>query len=333
MKLHGIVKDLEVELENRTQENSRLKADAMNIHDQLLHTREALERRVQESVSMDEENEFCKQRLRSLEMRIQDDQYQQFSSASRFGDDLADDVLEVNEISGICGKCQYSTDMNSQRSSTQCEIFNSEFTFRRLPGESKNTQLPEILMHKVNKRRLFDDQDHSTFQVQEEKGQYWNEPGTRSALGNTIHNDDIRAALSRLCCRVKQLADPDVKMMESGIKQHKISQEAKNLKASLHLANRLGRELLQELHNIVNHDIECLEGHIASNGAVGEVLNTLQVLMLENAEIGLTLFHNLSSKGSLLGANIFQQFMQEIANVGASNRDDDVDRKVSIHLI
>ncbi|KAG0628986.1 hypothetical protein M758_1G068000 [Ceratodon purpureus] len=330
MKLHGLVKDLEVELENRNRENTRLKADAMNLHDQLMHTREALEQRDQERVSMDEENEFCKQRLRSLELRIQDDRDQQFSIASRFGDDFAGDALEVNEISGICATCQYSTDVNSQRSSMQCGVFNSDCTFRRFSNENQNAQLSEILMHKVNKRRLFDDKDNSTFQAQEGKDQYWNESRTRSAPGNTAHTDDIRAALGRLCCRIKQLADPDVKRTESGRKQHRISQEAKNLKASFHLANRLGRELLQELHSIVNHDMECLEGHVALNGAVGKSLETLQVLLLSNAEVGLGLFHSLSSKESILGVHKLQQLMQEVANDGASNLEDDVLRKRSV---
>lgn len=317
MKLNTIVKDLEVELENRNQENNRLKAETVNLHDQILHTRAALEQGVQERVSMDEENEYFKQRLRSLEIRINDPQV---SGASCFGDDFAHDELEVSEISGICAKCRTTTDMNSRRSSMQCGVLNSSHTFRRVFNENHDRQLSEISTPKVYKRRLFDDKDNSTSELHKVKDQYWNEPEMRSLPGNAVHTD-IPAALGRLFCRIKQLADPNSNSMESGRTQERASEETNNLKASLHLANRLAKELLQELHSIVNHDIRCLEGHVASNGVVGKSIKNLQLLLLENADVGLCLFYILSSKASSLAPH---KFIQEFSIDGAINSEDDL---------
>lgn len=334
MKLHSVVKDLEVELENCNQENNRLKAETVNLHDQILHTRAALEQRVQERISMDEENEFFKQRLRSLEMRINDDRYPQFSGASCFGDDFAHDAHdEASERSGICAKCQSTTDRNSRRSSMPCGLLSSSCTFRRVFNENQDRQESEISMPKVYKRRLFDDKDNSTSQLHQEKDQYWNEPRMKFVPGNAAHTDDIPAALGRLLCRVKQLADPSSINMESGSAHDRASDETNNLKASVHLANRLGKEHLQELRSLANLDILCSEGHVASNGAVDKSIKSLQLLLLENADVALCLFYNLSSKESSLAPLKFHQFMQEVAKDGASNPEDYVvTENVRTHL-
>ena len=313
------MKDMEVKLKNCHQENIQLRAKSMNFHEQLLNTRAVLEQGVQERVLTDEEDEFPKKNLCSLEMRIQDDHYQGFSGTSCLKDDFAHGKLEGNEIRDIFTLCRSSRNENNRQSSMQYGVLNTDSTLRKSLNEAQDTQMSEIFMHEVSTRRLFDDKYSLNFQMHcEENSQNWNESRSRLALGNAAHGDDTLAAFSHLCSRIEQCADPAAKEEEFSRKVPTVSQEAKDLKSSLHLANRLGNELLQVLHSIENHDLRCLEGHAASKGTVGKSLEALQVLLLESAHVGLRLFSNLSSKESSLAPTKLQQLIHEVANVGAS---------------
>lgn len=315
-KLHGKVKDMEVELRNCHQENSRLKEKTMNLHDQLLHARAALKRRVQERISMDEENEFFKQRLCSLELRIQEDRNQLFNGAPYFEDEFSHDEREDNEMKEMsCATCRSSTNKSIRRSPMQYGIFNSYYTLWKFLDETQDTQISDILMREASKRRLFGENDRSSFEIHhEENSQNWNESRSRPAPGNAAHSDDTFFALSHFSCRFKQFADPSIKRKEPGREEPTLSQETKNLKLSLYLANRLGSELLQELYSIVNHDILCLKVHAASKGTVGKSLEALQVLLVECANVGLRLFATLSS----VAPTKLQQLIQEVTNNWAS---------------
>uniref|UniRef100_A0A7I4FLL1 Kinesin motor domain-containing protein n=1 Tax=Physcomitrium patens TaxID=3218 RepID=A0A7I4FLL1_PHYPA len=317
-KLHGVVKDLEIELEKCNEENKRLKSETALLQEQVLHAREALEQEAQERVSMDEQNEFFKQRLRSLEMRIQGDINQQCNEVSCSGVDFEPDVLEVNESNEICSECQSFADNSIQRPLMLSGALIGGCVSRRFPNENHDRQMSEILMHKIHKRRLFDDDDSSVFQIAEDRDQDWTGSRIRPTPGNAAYSDDILAALSRLCCRFKQLSGSGVKKIESFTKDFGAPQERKNLKASLHLAYQLGRSLLQELQRIINHDIQCLETHVASKGTIGKSLEALQMLLLECADVGLCLMHNLSSKEPSFTSQVIQ-----VANDGASYRGDD----------
>lgn len=317
-KLHGVVKDLEIELEKCNEENKRLKSETALLQEQVLHAREALELEAQERVSMDEQNEFFKQRLRSLEMRIQGDINQQCNEVSCSGVDFEPDVLEVNESNEICSECQSFADNSIQRPLMLSGALIGGCVSRRFPNENHDRQMSEILMHKIHKRRLFDDDDSSVFQIAEDRDQDWTGSRIRPTPGNAAYSDDILAALSRLCCRFKQLSGSGVKKIESFTKDFGAPQERKNLKASLHLAYQLGRSLLQELQRIINHDIQCLETHVASKGTIGKSLEALQMLLLECADVGLCLMHNLSSKEPSFTSQVIQ-----VANDGASYRGDD----------
>jgi len=205
-------------------------------------------------------------------------------------------------------------------------------TFSKVFDENQDKQISELSIPKVYKRRLFDDKDNSSSEVHEEKDQYWNEPRKRFVPGNAADTDDISAALSRLFCRAKQLAGLSSNSTKSGSIHDRVSDETNNLKASLHLAHRLAKELLQELYSNINHDVRCLEDHVVSNGVVGNNMKTLQLLLLENADIGLRLFYNLSSKESTVAPHKFHQFLLEVAKDRAISPDVCVAKSVRTHL-
>lgn len=194
-----------------------------------------------------------------------------------------------------------------------------DHSWRRSLNEAQDTQLSEIVMHEIHKRRLFDEKYSLPSQMHsEENSQNWNESTGRLTPGNAAHSDDMLSAFSRLFCRIEQGADPATKKKVFSRTESTVSQVAKNLNSSLHLANRLGNEFLQVLHSIENYDIPCLEGHAASKGAVGKSLEALQVLLLESARVGLRLFSNVSSKESSLAPAKLQQPIQEVASFGVS---------------
>lgn len=316
-ELEAQVKELENQLKNCKQENIDLRTENVKLHDQVLQTQTALEQGVQERVSMDEENKFFRERLRSLEMGIQDDCHQQSDGAFDCEDDLAHESPTVILDSNMCAVCQTTSDKNTEGYSTQVEALGSKDLAVNF----------ETLVSKVNKRRLFDSIDDGLGQAfgeyELEKPQSCDEVSVEVDYGLQKkfmgRGDGIVSALSCLCCRIKQLVDPVASEVEFGRKEPRVAQAGTSLKVALNRARNLASQLLKDLHVIVDHDTQCLESHLMSKGTVATNLEALQLVLLQTADVALCLFHKLCSTEPQMIYKKLQQFVHEVLGDGAKS--------------
>lgn len=316
-ELEARVKDLEDQLKNSKQENIDLRTENVNLHDQVLQTQTALEQGVQERVSMDEENKFFRERLRSLEMGIQDDCHQQSDGAFDGEDDLARESPTVILHSNMCAVCQSTNDKNTEGYSTQVEALGS----KDLAGKF------ESLVSKVNTRRLFDSIEEGLGQAvgeyELEKPQCCDDVSLEVDYGLQKkfmgREDIIVTALSCLCCRIKQLVDPVASEVDFGRKKPRVAQAGTSLKVALNRARNLASQLLKDLHVIVNHDAQCLESHLMSKGTVATNLEALQLVLLQTADVALCLFHKLCSTDPQMMYKKLQQLVHEVLGDGAKS--------------
>ncbi|KAL3691446.1 hypothetical protein R1sor_005097 [Riccia sorocarpa] len=104
--------------------------------------------------------------------------------------------------------------------------------------------------------------------------------------------NQIARAMGNLCGQILKLVTPTVESCKPTTTirvQDDAGPQDVTLEARLTSAKVLTAWLFEELRGILNHDIDCLKSHVKERSSFGLMLESLQILLLENASLAVIL--------------------------------------------